>query len=473
VKFLCLTSKIEDPEFNMANRNESAAEGANASRSRSFSNADLDASNAMMTSMAECFTLQHSTLNIPHFDGKNMPLKDFLQDVHNGAVYVAPTSQGAYVKAVLGKLMGPARDSTYGKKFHTVNELTKHLKNRFAPGKTYPYYHHEIENIRMKRNESVGDFYDRLNILISGARVSLQDKYGDSAQEMLKPVYECALDAFLRGLPDEIARSVDTRDPKNLEEALQHAVRIETRMESGILPTREFQRSIFSRDASPGYHNSRVDSQNHQPNYQHSSRNYSNFSITGATEPRTRSPSPNAARHPTGILRRTGSPEPRAYARDAPGHPSFQQPYPMYQQPPFYAQNPYYYPPMPYPYFPPYGYPGSPNHAPLNTMGQRPVSPNPKPTTFGYRSTSPVPAVRPYDPNRTAGSGSWRQGGDSTSRSRSPSPHNNKQGEHLNSQVARRSDATTSHAITERQQTVRFSEPAGEYIRASQIENHH
>ena len=29
----------------------------------------------------ECITLEQSTYHISHFDGKNLPLKDFLQDV--------------------------------------------------------------------------------------------------------------------------------------------------------------------------------------------------------------------------------------------------------------------------------------------------------------------------------------------------------------------------------------------------------
>ena len=61
----------------MANPNETANASAN-----------LSVTNAMMTSMAECFALQHGTLNIPFFNGKNIPLKDFLQDVQNGAVFV-------------------------------------------------------------------------------------------------------------------------------------------------------------------------------------------------------------------------------------------------------------------------------------------------------------------------------------------------------------------------------------------------
>ena len=46
---------------------------------------NLDAS-AAMASVLECMSLQQSMYHIPQFDGKNPPLKEFLQDVANGSV---------------------------------------------------------------------------------------------------------------------------------------------------------------------------------------------------------------------------------------------------------------------------------------------------------------------------------------------------------------------------------------------------
>ena len=43
---------------------------------------------AAMASVLECVTLQQSTYHIPQFDGINPPLKEFLHDVANGAVFV-------------------------------------------------------------------------------------------------------------------------------------------------------------------------------------------------------------------------------------------------------------------------------------------------------------------------------------------------------------------------------------------------
>ena len=47
---------------------------------------------------------------------------------------------------------------------------------------------------------------------------------------MKKPVVDCALYAFIKGLPDEISTFVDTRNPKDVVKALEHVLHIEERL---------------------------------------------------------------------------------------------------------------------------------------------------------------------------------------------------------------------------------------------------
>ena len=74
--------------------------------------------------------------------------------------------------------------------------------------------------------------------MLSGSKHAIEDKYtqihcAGTAPEvnestiMMKPVVNCALDAFIKGLPDEISTFVHTRNPKDLSEALEHAAHIE------------------------------------------------------------------------------------------------------------------------------------------------------------------------------------------------------------------------------------------------------
>ena len=46
----------------------------------------------------------------------------------------------------------------------------------------------------------------------------------------MKPVVGCAFEAFIKGLPDEMSTFVDTRNPKDFSEAIEHAFHIEKRL---------------------------------------------------------------------------------------------------------------------------------------------------------------------------------------------------------------------------------------------------
>ena len=198
--------------------------------------APLDAS-LVMNSLLQNMTLQKSTHSIPDFNGKTPQLKDFLQDVKNGAVFVTQATEPMFIKAVLSKLKGIARDSVRDKTFAAVNELCEHLVKRFAPSKKYQCYFEAIVNLRMNQKETVSDYYDRLQGLLSGARHTLEEKYtrryGQEKESniMLKPVLDCALDAFIRGLPDDMSIFVDTRNPRDLSEAMEYALHIEERLD--------------------------------------------------------------------------------------------------------------------------------------------------------------------------------------------------------------------------------------------------
>lgn len=233
---------------------------------------------------------------------------------------------------------------------------------------------------------------------------------------MLESVKEIALEAFIHGLPDEIARSVDVRDPKDLDEALKYASRIENRMRSRIIPSGEISRVSFAEDSYPS--TSRATSPfASSSNYYNTSNHYQNYPVNRREESRSRSPSPSSTRIPQ---RRPNSPQSR-YTNLSPTYPA----YPNHpSSPPMNSnhQNHLYYPPYPmYPpmFYPPPYYPPYPMH-------------NPEP----YRSSSPANLQT------------------STS-SRPPSPHPNKPDQatgkdSLNFQPTRRTDATTSQISTQR-----------------------
>ncbi|CAB0044670.1 unnamed protein product, partial [Trichogramma brassicae] len=80
----------------------------------------------------------------------------------------------------------------------------------------------------MRQGETANDFYDYINVLLGGAETALKEEVGEGyTDDMLKALTSIALDMFIKGLPADICRSVDAIKPKDLEEALKEAVRIE------------------------------------------------------------------------------------------------------------------------------------------------------------------------------------------------------------------------------------------------------
>lgn len=114
--------------------------------------AHLDASRAI-ASMIEYMSLQQNMYHIRPVDGNTPLLKYFLLDIANGAVYITIETQPAFIKAMLNKLTGTVRESIRNKQFGTVKELVAHLRQIFAPNKTYlekKYPHPDSRNEMMK-----------------------------------------------------------------------------------------------------------------------------------------------------------------------------------------------------------------------------------------------------------------------------------------------------------------------------------
>ena len=96
----------------------------------------MDVSAPMATAF-EGMTLQQSTYHITTFDCRTPALKEFLQDVVNGVVYVTESTEPAFIIIIPSKLKGTARKSIHDKKLRNIQGFISRLKKRFAPTKKY------------------------------------------------------------------------------------------------------------------------------------------------------------------------------------------------------------------------------------------------------------------------------------------------------------------------------------------------
>lgn len=150
-----------------------------------------------MASMMKCMTLQQSTSHLRSFDGKNTPLWNFLQNTVNCAVYINRDAAAAYIKAILSKLVGEARESV------RIKTFSSQWSNHYIP--------EEYCTQGADRNVDATE-----------------------SEYMIEPILSCALDSFARGFPSEISTFVYTRNPKDLSAAYAHALHIEEKLKTSL-----------------------------------------------------------------------------------------------------------------------------------------------------------------------------------------------------------------------------------------------
>ena len=160
----------------------------------------LNSTSTIFTSRSNSFALQGVLSQIKSFTGYNIPLKDFVEEIKAGADLLPEDAEQAYVRAFIDKLKGAARNSIYGHPIITVDELITHLKQRFTYNHDFPYYSAKINELRMNQGERVGTFYDRLNILLHGARAAIIEEDGEQPENVLtllmKPLEKAAIRTY-------------------------------------------------------------------------------------------------------------------------------------------------------------------------------------------------------------------------------------------------------------------------------------
>lgn len=205
-----------------------------------------------MNSMSEHFAIQNATIHIPFFDGKNIPLKQFIQDVENGSSLLAPAQTATFLTAVKSRLRGMARECMEGAgNINTLEALTNRLKKYFAPGKKYTDYCTDLQNARMRREEDVTEFYLRVKKLQSSAQAALINEFGREHNENSPIVNRLAVDAFAKGLRDELRYAVTLNDPATLSDAYDLAIRMERQMRRPSEPPPTNYNARYFRDNSP------------------------------------------------------------------------------------------------------------------------------------------------------------------------------------------------------------------------------
>lgn len=203
-----------------------------------------------MSLLTQKTCLQNITSTIPTFDGEDPSLTRFVQNLEDGLTLIPEGTEAEYLAIVLTKLVGPARRCTLEHKFTNVKALVKHLKKRFAPGKSLSNYQVEIARLHIRDGESLRQYIDRTSHLVHCTRGAIREKYGeDRAEEFIDLMEKDVIENFIDGLPDRISLKVSAflRDIKNLEDAYDAVIQIDRRLRNRRQSPRHESPSRWSR----------------------------------------------------------------------------------------------------------------------------------------------------------------------------------------------------------------------------------
>ncbi|KAJ8665857.1 hypothetical protein QAD02_007519 [Eretmocerus hayati] len=177
--------------------------------------------------MGECMDIQQALLHIPIHDGKILPLKTFIQDVENGFAIRPEGIRSAFLKGVIAKLRDTARDAVSGTEIDSIDTLRNALKEYFASKKTYSQYCAEFQGVRMRKSETVMEYFTRIKRSIEGAKACIEEKFNNQqVPHMITMLEGIATGSSKRGLSDDLLYAVSVKERESLDAAVKIAQRI-------------------------------------------------------------------------------------------------------------------------------------------------------------------------------------------------------------------------------------------------------
>lgn len=163
---------------------------------------------------------------IKPFDGSRNKLNPFLTNCDN-AISLASTQQEEIIfKFILSQLEDKAESACSIKDFDTWNSLKEFLKNQFGERKHYAHLLTDLQECKQSNNESVNQFSLRIETCLSKllTEVTISNSKKSELSGRLAAMEELALHTFTLGLHPRLSNIIRCRNPKNLNEAINHAI---------------------------------------------------------------------------------------------------------------------------------------------------------------------------------------------------------------------------------------------------------
>ncbi|KAG7196393.1 hypothetical protein KM043_000397 [Ampulex compressa] len=171
--------------------------------------------------------------SIPHFDGYNVPISQYVRACKRARDTVPPSAEYDLTKLLVNRLRGRAYLAVEDEACENITQLTDLLIASFGSLKSVDHYRGELSMIQQRRNEHMLDYISRVKTLRSAINDGERKERGILPESVRLEVDKLAMRSFCRGLPWEIRLQLEVLKPASLCETFAAARRIDVEMERG------------------------------------------------------------------------------------------------------------------------------------------------------------------------------------------------------------------------------------------------
>lgn len=176
--------------------------------------------------MTEKVPLSVLTKFIKPYSGDRESLPAFLTNCDNAICLCTLDQQTVLFKFIISQLEGKAQIAASTKSFENFVELKKFLKATFGEKKHATHLLVELQNCRQSSSESVMQYSLRLESCLTRIQSDIQYSCEDPKElpGRIAAMEDLALNTFILGLNSSFNFIVRCRNPKTLNEAVNHAI---------------------------------------------------------------------------------------------------------------------------------------------------------------------------------------------------------------------------------------------------------
>ncbi|KAG7304592.1 hypothetical protein JYU34_011565 [Plutella xylostella] len=176
--------------------------------------------------MTDKITLNVLTKFIKPYNGDTATLPAFLTNCENAISLASQEQQTFLFKFIISQLEGKAQVACSLKSFEEWSELKTFLKSTFGERKHESHLLIDVQTCKQHPSESISQYVLRFESCLTRLQAETQFTCEDKSElkGRIATTERVALNAFMLGINSNIAFIVRCRNPKNLSEAITHAL---------------------------------------------------------------------------------------------------------------------------------------------------------------------------------------------------------------------------------------------------------